>query len=421
MNKIGSVIRFTYRTQARSKGFLIGTIFFVVLITIGIHLPLIIQAFSSGEADKVGVLPADSPMPVALQQFYAQQDDPDVEIILLADQGSAEANEQLAREMLFDGDIEGYLVFPDEGAELSAEAEYRSKDAGSSLQIDLQNSLQFIRTNMVAEHLQLAQEELAQLNKPFMIKGVHVSESDSGKSESQIVMTIIFVFVMLSMLFGATFGGGAMVATEVSSEKSSRVMEILITSVSPITQMFGKVVGVFLVGLLQLFIYTIAVVVNIALPHNRDAFANFNLDLSAITIDLLIYFVLFYLIGYFAYAVMFAAAGSIVSRTEDVNQVISPIIVISMITFYISIFSVSNAGALYVEILSFIPLFTPILMFLRIGLSDPAMWEVILAFAINIAFIIIVGWIAAKVYRAGVLMYGKKPALKEVWKAMRYR
>lgn len=421
MSKLGSVIRFTFRNQARTKGFMIGTIFFIILITVGIHLPLIIQAFGSGDADKVGVLPADSVMPAALQQFYAQQEESDVEILLLADQGSAEANEQLAREMLFDGDIEGYLVFPDSGSELTAEAEYRSKDAGSSLQTNLQNSLQYIRTNMVAEHLELGQEELAQLNKPFMIKGVHVAENDNGKSESQIWMTVIFVFVLLSMLFGATFGGGAMVATEVSSEKSSRVMEILITSVTPITQMFGKVVGVFLVGLFQVLIYAAAVVVNIALPHNREAFANFNLDLSAITIDLLVYFILFYLIGYFAYAVMFAAAGSIVSRTEDVNQVISPIMVISMITFYVAIFSVSNAGALYVEILSFVPLFTPVLMFLRIGLSDPAMWEVILAFAINIGFILLVGWIAAKVYRAGVLMYGKKPAFKEIWKAMRYR
>jgi len=422
VSKLGSVIRFTFWSQARTKGFKIGTIFFIVLITIGIHLPLIIQAFNFGGTDKVGVLPTTSELPAVLQQFYAGQEDPEIEILMLEDQGSAEANEQLARQMMFDGDLEGYLVFPEQesGMRLVAAAEYRSKDAGSSLQQELQYTLQNIRMNMVAQQLELSSEEFVELNQPFVIQGVHVSEKDDGKSEAEIGVTIIFVFVMLSMLFGSTFGGGAMVATEVSAEKSSRVMEILITSVKPLVQMFGKVIGVFLIGLVQLIIYAAAVIVNLLLPHNRDAFAAFDIDLSALSIALLVYFIVFYLIGYFAYAVMFAAAGSIVSRTEDVNQVISPIMIISMITFYVAIFSVSNAGALYVEILSFVPLFTPVLMFLRIGLSDPALWEVVLAIGINIAFILVVGWIAAKVYRAGVLMYGKRPAFKEVWKAMRY-
>lgn len=413
MNRLGSVIRFTYWSQARTKGFKIGTIFFVLLITIGIHLPIIIQLFDSGKIDKVGVLPSASELPSALQQFYAGQEEPDVEIVLVA-------NEEAARGLLFSGEIKGYLVFEDSGSEVTTTAQYKSKDAGSSLQNKLQNTLQLLRTTIVAQQMELSSEQLMQLNMPFMIQGVHVSENDQGKSEGEIAVTIIFTFVMLILLFSATFGGGAMVATEVSSEKSSRVMEILITSVKPMTQMFGKVIGVFLVGLVQLLIYAAATIINVLLPHNREAFAVFDIDLSALSPILLIYFILFYLIGYFAYAVMFAAAGSIVSRTEDVNQVIMPITIISMVTFYVAIFSVSNVGALYVEILSFVPLFTPILMFMRIGLSDPAIWEVVLSIVINIAFIIVIGWIAAKIYRAGVLMYGKRPALKEVWKAMRY-
>jgi len=185
--------------------------------------------------------------------------------------------------------------------------------------------------------------------------------------------------------------------------------------------MFGKLIGIFLVGLVQMLIYIATAAVNLMLPHNRDAFAYFNLDLSGISASLVIYFILFYLLGYFSYAVMFAAAGSLVSRNEDVGQVISPFTVISLAVFYVAIFSISNTGAAYVEILSFVPLFSPILMFMRIGVSNPAIWEVGLAIVINAAFILLVGWFAAKIYRAGVLMYGKKPALKEVWKAMRYR
>src|SRR5690606_9311235 len=104
--------------------------------------------------------------------------------------------------------------------------------------------------------------------------------------------------------------------------------------------MFGKVIGVFLVGFVQLLIYAATVIINLMLPHNRDAFAAFDLDLSALSLSLLVYFILFYLIGYFSYAVMFAAAGSIISRLEDLNQVISPIMIISLLTFYVAIFSV---------------------------------------------------------------------------------
>ena len=421
MNKLGSVIRFTYRSQTRTKGFKIGTIFFVILISIGIHLPIIFQAFDLEGEDKVAVLPAESTIPAALQTFYEQQEDQSLSIVRIEDQGSREANEQLAKQMLFDGEIDGYLIIQEDSSALASAAEFKAKDIDSGVLQDLQMALQLIRTGLVAEQLELTGEDLLELNRSFLVESTIVTEGDEGKSEEQIAVTFIFVIIMLSLLFMSIFGGGTMVATEVSSEKSSRVMEILITSVKPLTQMFGKIVGVFLVGLVQLLIYIATAAINLLLPHNRDAFAYFNLDLSGISPSLVVYFILFYLLGYFAYAVIFAAAGSIVSRNEDVGQVISPITIISMVVFYVAIFSISNTGAAYVEILSFVPLFSPILMFMRIGVSNPAVWEIALAIAINVAFIMLVGWFAAKIYRAGVLMYGKKPALKEVWKAMRYR
>jgi ABC-type Na+ efflux pump, permease component len=421
VNKLGSVIRFTFRSQTRTKSYKIGTVFFIILITIGIHVPLILQAFNPGGEDKVAVLPSATAIPAALQAFYEQQEDSSMTIILLEDQGSQEANEQLAKQMLFDGKIDGYLIIREDDAGLSSSAELKAKDIDSGVLQDLQMALQLIRTSLVAERLELTGDDLLELNRSFSIEPTIVTEGDEGKSEEEIAVTFVFVIIMLTLLFMSIFGGGTMVATEVSSEKSSRVMEILITSVKPLTQMFGKLIGIFLVGLVQMLIYIATAAVNLMLPHNRDAFAYFNLDLSGISASLVIYFILFYLLGYFSYAVMFAAAGSLVSRNEDVGQVISPFTVISLAVFYVAIFSISNTGAAYVEILSFVPLFSPILMFMRIGVSNPAIWEVGLAIVINAAFILLVGWFAAKIYRAGVLMYGKKPALKEVWKAMRYR
>ena len=158
------------------------------------------------------------------------------------------------------------------------------------------------------------------------------------------------------------------------------------------------------------------VIINL-IPYNREAFAAFRSDLSALSFSLLGYFILFYLIGYFSYAVMFAAAGSIVSRTEDLNQVSPDHDFLAAYLLCGDTFGI-ECGAMYVEILSFVPLFTPVLMFLG-SACDPALWESVRASS-SILPLGVAGWLAAKVYRAGVLMYGKRPALKEVWKAMRY-
>src|ERR1044072_7846105 len=102
-------------------------------------------------------------------------------------------------------------------------------------------------------------------------------------------------------------------------------MEILITSVSPLTQMFGKVIGVFLVGLLQIGVFGVTIAINLMLPHNRNVLAGFDLDFSQMPLDVLGYGLIFYILGYFRYALLYAAVGSIVSRTEDLGQAVTPL------------------------------------------------------------------------------------------------
>jgi ABC-2 type transport system permease protein len=232
-------------------------------------------------------------------------------------------------------------------------------------------------------------------------------------------MSMALVYVMIIVLFMGIMITGQLIATEITAEKNSRVMEVLVTSVAPLTQMFGKIFGMFLVGTFQIVFFILVVVINLNLPHNIDLLSSMDLSLSDIDPMVLIAAIFFYLTGYFLYATLYAAIGSIVSRTEELGQAVTPLMFLSMAGFYIGIFSIGTPDSALVKITSFIPFFTPFIMFLRIGLTEPAWWEVGLAIAGLFLSILFFGWLSAKIYRTGVLMYGKRPGWKELRKAMK--
>jgi len=290
----------------------------------------------------------------------------------------------------------------------------------------LQSALQAIKADIILSGANLTEEQRAALAQPVRIDAVQISTAEGpgavgeeGKSEEEQIFAFILVYIVIILLYTGLMITGQLIATEITSEKSSRVMEILVTSVKPLTQMFGKIFGMCLVGLTQIGIFGVTVVANLMLPHIQEMFQDLNLDLSKLDPMLIVYAVVFYLAGYFLYATLYAAIGSIVSRTEELGQALTPLTMISMIAFFVAIFSMSNPNAAYVVVMSYIPFFTPYFMFTRIGMADPAQWEVLLSLGLMIATILACGWLSAKIYRTGVLMYGKRPTMKELWKAMK--
>ncbi|MGV2644575.1 ABC transporter permease, partial [Clostridium perfringens] len=126
-----------------------------------------------------------------------------------------------------------------------------------------------------------------------------------------------------------------------------------------------------------------------------------------------------YILGYFLYAMLYAAIGSIVSRTEDLGHAVMPITMLSLVAFYIAIFSLSAPNSMLMKVSTYIPFISPTTILVRIGLGSIPFWEILLSLAILIVSILVFGWLAAKIYRTGVLMYGKRPTFKELRKAMK--
>ncbi len=227
-------------------------------------------------------------------------------------------------------------------------------------------------------------------------------------------------FIMIYALYIAVMTYGQMVATNVASEKSSRAMELLTTSASPVAMMFGKIIASCLAGLTQLVgIFGSAL---LFYNLNRASWQGNQMINSIFNVppDLLLYMILFFLLGFFIYGMMFGAVGSLVSKPEDIGSVAMPIILVFVIGFAVVMSSIEDPNnAIGMKICSFVPFTSSMAMFARIAMGSVSTGEIALSIAILVVSTVLIGVLAAKIYRAGVLMYGTRPKLRTIWRSIR--
>jgi ABC-2 type transport system permease protein len=224
---------------------------------------------------------------------------------------------------------------------------------------------------------------------------------------------------LLIIIYTTILVYGVMVMRGVLEEKQSRIIEVLLSSVRPFDLMLGKLIGIGMVGLTQYLIWAffgLLIGVIAALPAIS---ANWS-SIPRIPVAQIIFFVVFFVLGYFLYATLYAMVGAIVSSEEDGQQVQLPVTMTLVIPMLMLSMVMRNPNGTVSTILSMIPIFSPVLMFLRIGLQMPPWWQIALSIALLIMTILGLVWVAAKIYRVGVLMYGKRPTLPELAKWLRY-
>ncbi|MGG1313989.1 MULTISPECIES: ABC transporter permease [Cohnella] len=425
MNSMLTVMKFTIRNKLYSKSYIITTLIIALLMALGANAPYLIQKLTgNSEPTKVGYIEGQhSEITQGLADYFAGQEEPDVALVAIPPTGSEDSDIEALKQAIKEGKIKGYITFKENAEVGFPDVTYSSeKLLESSTSQALQGALQMVKTNIAVSDAKLTESQQKKLFAPVSLTSVQISLSEdegTGKSVEEQATAIGLTYVIIILLFMAIMITGTMIATEITAEKSSRVMEILVTSVAPLKQMFGKIIGTFIAGLTQLVVLGAVLAANLSLPQNKDAFASFGIRLDSIDPLLLVFAVFFYLAGYFLFATLFAALGSMASRTEDMNQVVMPVSMLMLIGFYIAIYGLSNPDSPLVVVCSFVPFFAPFLMFLRIGLSDPLWWETTLSIVLLLATTGLLGWLSAKIYRTGILMYGKRPTIKELLKAMK--
>ncbi|MEK3785202.1 MULTISPECIES: ABC transporter permease [Paenibacillus] len=431
MNRIGTVIGFTFRQKAKTKSFLITTLVLALLITIGMNIPYLITLFKGEdkasspmkEQMSIGLIvqQQDATVAEALEQYTQLQS-----VTPLSWIRYDSTTDEALQSALQNDTITGYVELTSAAGEFPT-VEYVAKGDAPSPDVIalLQAGLQSAKTKLIAGTT-LSEQQVQEISTPVQIDSRTISVeaeggngADDNAGENLSPINYALVYVLMILFFTSAMMTGNMIASEVTAEKSSRIMEILITSVSPLTQMFGKIIGIFMIGMLQILVFALVVGGNLLLPHNHVILADAGLSLAELNVQVLVYGLIFYILGYFLYAVLFAAVGSIVSRTEDLGQAVMPITMLALAAFYIGIFNIFTSDTMLVKVSSFVPFTSPTVMLLRIGLERAALWEIWLSLLILVISILGFGWLSAKIYRTGVLMYGKRPSWKELRKAMK--
>ncbi|MDM5317785.1 ABC transporter permease [Fictibacillus sp. b24] len=411
MSKFFTVMMHTYRSKIKSKPFLISTLVTIALLFVVSNMGEITKMFGGDEESKIGVIDNTGNTVSALQEQLKAAG---------ADLKAEEVNksEKDAEKSVLNGDLDGLLIL-DKDASGMVTGSYKAEDVtNQDLITDIEMALQQIKNKSAAESIGLNQEQLAAIYLPVSFE--KQSLSDTAKSEEEAAQVYILVYFVLFFMYVSVMMYGSMIAVEVATEKSSRVMEILISSVSPVKQMFGKIFGIVLIALTQLVLFVIGGFAAVKLNENLSGSESIiqELKLNEIPTSLIVYALIFFVLGFFLYATLFAMLGSLISRVEEVNNFMTPIVFVIVAAFMIAMYGRENPESAFVAGASYFPLFTPMLMLLRVGMLSLPVWEVALGIGVLIAAIVLFAVIGARVYRGGVLMYGNAPSLKLIKQAL---
>lgn len=249
-------------------------------------------------------------------------------------------------------------------------------------------------------------------------------ESGNEKiSSSEMATAIGMIFTIIIYMF--IFVYGAMVMQGVLEEKTNRIVEVIVSSVKPFQFMMGKIIGIGLVGLTQFFLWVILVMMIGTIGGSATASdlsgvqKIFSLLSSINIVEIISYFIIYFIGGYMIYASLFAAIGSMVNSHEDTQQFMLPVTLLILFSLYAGIYSINNPNGPLAFWASMIPLSSPIVMMVRLPFDVP-LWEKLLSIALLFITVFLMVKLSAKIYRTGILMYGKKPTMKEVWKWLKY-
>lgn len=414
MREFWIIFKQAFTSKAKAKSFVITTLIMMAAIFLLANMSKIIdtvQDMTGGDDEEVLHVVDKSGMLVDLLRAQLETEESGI-VVKATEESEKELTDKVTSE-----DIDSFLTLSvDEQGTIQANYTTMSM-MDFSLPARIQDALQSIQTEMKANELSLSGAQVQTLFTPIQFEQQNISPS--AKSEEELNTARVLVYVLMFVIYFSVIMYSSMIAMDVANEKSSRVMEILISSVSPVKHMFAKVLGVGSLGILQIIIYGITgfIAFKTSATEIPGGFSDF-FSLKDVSPSTLVYAAVFFVLGFFLYATLAALLGSLVSRTEDVQQMIMPMTLLIVAAFIIAATGLGNPEIGYLKYASYFPFFTPLVMFLRVGLLELPMWEPLLSIAIMLATIFILGWFGARVYRGGVLMYGPSRSLKDIKKAI---
>ncbi len=423
MRKVWIITKREYITRVKSKGFLIGTVV-VPLFSIGVFVfSIFIATRQIDHTLKIAIVDEAGGMAAPVAKGLDRKlpsGDPMFQVMpaLAVGTSGPDSRRQLLAEINH-GELDGFLLIPKNVSSASS-AEFHAKNT-SDFMISgpivraLDNAL--IARRLSERGVQV--DNVAAVVRRVDLKMVKVSKHGESEDKGQTLVTGIVVAMLLYMTL---IMYGVITMRSVLEEKTTRIIEVLISAVRPSQLLTGKIVGVAAVACTQYLIWTIAAAI-IGL-YGAGIAATFGPGTSDLGFHvpgtLLVYVVIYFLLGYLLYASLYASIGAACSNEQDAQQLQWPATLPILFSFLMFHFVLREPSSNLSVVLSEIPFFAPILMLLRISTQMPPFWQIALSMVLLALTTAGVTYFAARIYRVGILMYGKRPSLMEIFRWLKY-
>jgi ABC-2 type transport system permease protein len=426
MHNAWLVIQREYLERIRSKAFIIMTLLMPVFLASTILIPALLSNMKSGVTRRIVLVASNAEIADAIKQQLTappvanpsrspskkKSEAPRFAVEITTDTSDAE-RDKLRRDVS-DGKIDGFLWLSDSDL-TNRKVVYSAKDVTDFEEsIELRNAVQSAVVKRQLGQKGMSEVEVESILKPIDLDSIRIEKGKEGASG---VAVFLVSFTMVMLLYVNVLVYGFAVMRSIIEEKNSRVLEVLLSSVTAKQLLAGKIIGVGAVGLTQVAIW-LAIAGAFSLIGLSSAGSTLaNVHIPAIGV---VAFGIYFVLGYFLYSTMYAALGSMVSSDQEAQQVQWPAMLPLIFSIVMATPVLQHPNSPLAFWASLVPFFTPILMFVRIMAETPPMWQILL----SIVLMLLTTWgllgLSSRIYRVGILMYGKRPTLPELRKWLHY-
>ena len=395
------VMKFTMKDMIKRKSFIISTIIFLIMIVVGFNIPNILKSINGEDtSDKLVIVDEGNIFEGSLESLKNADTGYEIEI--------SNVKYEEIKEKINNDEIESAIIVEKTNNNVKIRYIVKNTTMMTNVPDDIISMMNSLYSNLQISKLGLTESQLQSITPNF---DYELEQTEEEKANGN-----VFAIMLLSIvLFYAIYFCAYQVSSSITTEKTSKIIETLVTSTSPRTIVLGKTIGIGVVGLLQLILLVGTALIS-AKAFLDPELINSILDISAITPYLGIITVIYFILGYLAYALLYALTGSTVSKPEDIQSANGPVAMLAVIGFYLSYFTMMNPTSSLNVFASIFPISSPFCMPFRIMMGLASTTDVLISIAVLIITILIIAKVAIKIYSNAILNYGTKMGIKDIMK-----
>lgn len=400
MKDLFIVTKFTMKDMLQRKSFIITTIIFLIMIVVGFNIPNFMKMLNKdSDVNKIEIIDSGNVFEGTLESLKDLDTGYEIQIL--------NEDYEKIKEKIENEEIDSAIIVEKQDENIKIKYIVKSATMMSGVPENIISTLNTLYTNIQINKLGLTEEQLKSITPNFEFALEQTDEEASGNVYAMMLLSLV--------LFYAIYFCAYQVSSSITTEKTSKIIETLVTSTSPKTIVLGKTLGIGIVGLLQMILLVGTALIS-AKTFFEPGILDSIIDVSKITPYLGIITIIYFIFGYFEYALLYALTGSTVSKPEDIQSANGPVAILAVIGFYLSYFTMMNPASELNVFASMFPISSPFCMPFRImmGLAKPT--DVIISIVILLITGIIIAKIAIKIYSNAILNYGTKMSFNDIVK-----